>query len=192
MLQYFHHWAEIALRSSEIAGLAALLIAIVKIVWSVMDWISRTVRFHLARKLMRYDIDFGPFDGVPDDIEGVYCQVVRYGTDQYIEKMASEQEKFEGRLQNKVIRLSASKDRNGLYVVHLRLPVHRRIGTQFRLFVRVKPDGDMQKVNAFLSSIEVVSDVHPALYKRKLTFTVDIFPVVETVEGLKNNFFYPV
>lgn len=191
----FHEFFSQTLSSSkpqDLAALTVVLAAIAKIVWSTMGWIIRMVRFHFAGKIKCDAIDFGPFERVPRDIEGVYCQVVRYGTDQYIGKMASDQEKFEGRLQNKVLRMAVSKNHRDLYVVHLRLPVHRRIGTQFRLFVRVREEGNFKKVQQFLSGISEISNVDSALYKRKLSFTVDRFPIVKTVEGLKNNFFYPV
>jgi hypothetical protein len=45
--------------------------------------------------------------------EGVYCQIVRYGTDQYIEKMASDQERYEGRLQNRVYKLRTHRHGGG-------------------------------------------------------------------------------
>jgi len=84
--------------------------------------------------------------------------------------MASDQEKFEGRLQNDVFRVTTLKDDQGNYVVRLRLPVHKRLGTQFKLFVRLKPEGKSGAVVNFLNEFDSVSDVKLSLYKNHLKF----------------------
>lgn len=182
------------LRATESAGVAAILIAVARVVWAAVGWLIRAVSFYLGRKTMRYGISFGPIDNVPKEIEGVYCQIVRFGTDLYIEKMASDQERYEGRLQNKVQRLRTTRNRDGMLIVHFELPVHKRIGTQFKTFVRVRDPQALGRVEEFLLKQSFLSDVSVSEYQSppKVSFTLNMFPTVETVEGLKNNFFYPV
>ncbi len=55
----------------------------------------------------------------------LYCLVVRFGTDDYLASMASEQERHQGRLINRVVEI----ERDALL-----LPVHRKLGTQFKLY----------------------------------------------------------
>jgi hypothetical protein len=176
------------------AGAAALLIAFARVIWSIAGWLIRVTTFYFGRKTMRYGVPFGPIEHVPKSIEGVYCQIVRYGTDLYIEKMASDQEKYEGRLQNKVRRLRTRRDRNGEMIVSFDLPVHKRIGTQFKTFVRVRDPADLVPVEEFLKRQSFLADVKVSGYQKppKISFTLKMFPTVDTVDGLKNNFFFPV
>jgi hypothetical protein len=67
-------------------------------------------------------------------LSGFYCLVVRYGTDNYLSTLASDQEKFEGRLKNKIIRIETKLDGAENANLVLKLPVHKRIGTQFKVF----------------------------------------------------------
>jgi|GEM_PF-3671970 len=58
----------------------------------------------------------------------IYCLVVRFGTDEYLRDMASDQERYEGRLRNRVIAVEPGSE-----VVSL--PLHKRLGTQFKLYM---------------------------------------------------------
>ena len=81
-----------------------------------------------------------------------------------------------------------------MLVVQFQLPVHKRIGTQFKTFVRVRDPGDLDTVERFLAGLSFLSNVTSSQYLKppKVSFTIDMFPIVESVEGIKNNFFYPV
>jgi hypothetical protein len=185
---------DLSLRSSEIAGAAAILVAIARLAWSLVGYLLRVASFYLSRRISRYEIELGPIENVPRAISGIYCQIVRFGTDLYIEKMASDQERYEGRLQNKVRKLATHRTADGRLVVQFRLPVHKRIGTQFKTFVRVHDAKDLPAVEAFLGQLKIVSNVKSSPYQDppKVSFTINMFPIIETVEGIKNNFFYPV
>jgi len=185
---------DVITRSSEIAGAAAILVAIARISWSLVGYLMRIASFYLSRRVTPYVMEFGPIENVPKAISGVYCQVVRFGTDLYIEKMASDQERYEGRLQSKVFQLDTRRNADGELIVHFKLPVHKRIGTQFKLFVRVRDAKDLPAVEAFLKQLKSVSNVDASRFQSppKVSFTIDRFPIVSTVEGIKNNFCYPV
>ena len=128
----------------------------------------------------------------------MYCLIVRFGNDMYLTQIASDQEKFEGRLQNLVIPVDLSRD-----IVKLRLPVHRRIGTQFKLYLLAptpksaldiwnkltiyskrakKADGN------FLNSIKL-DEYAPK--GRKIWFRLENFDSSETVDGHLNNICLP-
>jgi hypothetical protein len=79
-------------------------------------------------------------------------------------------------------------------MVQLRQPVHKRLGTQFKIFVRLKELANSDEAVKFLSGIKVVSDVHVSQYHRptKITFIVERFAKLQTVEGLSDNFYYLV
>ncbi len=57
----------------------------------------------------------------------LYCLVVRFGTDAYRTNVASEQERYQGRLLNRVVEIKPDP-------MILNLPVHRKLGTQFKLY----------------------------------------------------------
>jgi hypothetical protein len=183
--------AESAVYVSMLSGLAT---AVARLVWSVSTWLLQAGRFYLSCRTTKHKMNFGPFKGVPKTIKGVYCQIIRYGTDQYIEKMASDQERYEGRLQNRVYKLKSRRDCRGQYIVRLALPVHKRLGTQFKLFVRLKDPSKADDVVKFLTDTQLLSQVHVSQYHSppKISFLVDRFSTVNTVEGLTNNFYYPI
>lgn len=122
-----------------------------------------------GRRITRYSIDVGPWPLQVGSVENVKlrCLVVRYGTDAYVERLASDQEKYEGRLRNRILknRVTIVRTRaDGLWpwlgyrwkrfvlgyepmerestriVGNFLLPVHKRLGTQFKLFFEIRAD----------------------------------------------------
>jgi hypothetical protein len=182
--------SESAVYISMLSGLAT---AVARLVWSLTTYLLQAGRFYLSCRTQKHEMNFGPFKNVPPAIEGVYCQIVRYGTDQYIEKMASDQERYEGRLQNRVYKLRTHRH-GGEYVVRVSFPVHKRLGTQFKLFVRLKDASKADDVVKFLTGTNLLSGVNFSPYHSppKVSFLVERFSKVQTVEGLTNNFYYPI
>ncbi len=123
----------------------------------------------------------------------VKCLVVRYGTDQYIEHMASDREKHDGRLQNMV--LPVHVNRNGQSVsFEVDLPVHKRLGTQFKCFVDVPMGGPAAEIKEFLASlpeIHEVSDSSSLDGGNRIFFLIKRFASVTTVDGFSNNMCFP-
>jgi len=183
--------SEYILLAVVIAGAAA---GAAKVAWSFVTYLLLVIRFHLSFRTLKYAMDLGPFDNVPTSIEGVYCHIIRYGTDLYIEKMASDQERYEGRLRNKVYKLKTRRDQQNRCVVQLYLRVHKRLGTQFKVFVRLKDSAGPDEVVKFLTDTKLVSGIHVSQHHgpTKITFIIDSFATVQTVEGITNNFLYPV
>jgi hypothetical protein len=183
--------SEYILLAIVISGAAA---GAAKVAWSFVTYVLQVIRFHFSFRTAKYSVDFGPFEDVPDSIDGVYCHIIRYGTDQYLEKMASDQERYEGRLRNKVYKLKTRRDQKNRCIVQLYLRVHKRLGTQFKVFVRLKELSNADEVVEFLTSTKLVSGIHVSRYHQptKITFIIEIFSTVQTVEGITNNFLYPV
>lgn len=133
-------------------------------------WLWRRLAAWLNRRVTRYAVDVGPWPLEVGSVENVKlrCLLVRYGTDPYIERMASDQEKYEGRLRNRIltnrVTITRTLKEDGLlpWLGHLwkcrilsydavpagstnivgkfLLPVHQRLGTQFKLFFQIKAD----------------------------------------------------
>jgi len=65
------------------------------------------------------------------------CLIIRYGNDKYLKGLATEEERWAGRLQNRVIPIPFENRASQLCGV-FKLPVHRRLGTQFICAITAK------------------------------------------------------
>lgn len=135
----------------------------------------------LDKKLEEYNLDSLP----------MFCLLVRFGNDKYLTNIASDQEKFEGRLQNKIILIDLSQD-----IVKLKLPIHRRMGTQFKLYLLAKNKDESVKIWKTLTEISKKISVGITLDSdepkgRKIWFRLTNFDTAITVEGHENNICLP-
>lgn len=129
------------------------------------------------------------------------CLIIRYGTDQYIEKMASDIDRQNGKLQNRIINFSTRIDTaSNETEFALKLPVHRRLGTQFKCFADIDeklPTGQkdelLEKLKTFLESSKIVSDVSisSSEHQHRVYFLLNRFGSVRTVDGFENNHCFP-
>jgi hypothetical protein len=151
------------------------------------SWHLRTVQRHtvaLARKQL-------PFD---HRILKPRCLIIRYGTDLYIEHLASDREQQDGRLQNRVVDVPITAHPDGSTSFRLRIPVHKRLGTQFKCFVDVQDKSKTAEVLDFLLGCHsIVSPEHSSspLHPSRLYFLLRDFDVVESVDKHRNNMCFP-
>lgn len=151
------------------------------------SWHLRTISRHtiaLARKRL-------PFD---HHLLKPSCLIIRYGTDPYVERLASDRERQDGRLQNRVIRLPIREHQDGSTTFRLRIPVHRRLGTQFKCFVDVGDPSKVQEVLAFLSKCPSISSPgcsSSPLHPQRIYFLLSTFDVVQSIDGHDNNMCFP-
>ena len=75
---------------------------------------------------------------------------VRFGSDQYLSSLANDQDKYEGWLRNKVLPIEMRFDVSGNATFTLRLPLHKRTGTQFKCFVTVRHADAVDALKQFL------------------------------------------
>jgi hypothetical protein len=155
-------------------------------------WNARNVPFTIPLSKRTAKVEF---EKIEDSIDKVACLLVRYGTDQYVGRLASDQEKYEGRLKNKVLPASIRIDEAGLVILTLRLPVHKRIGTQFRCFIDVSEVGNLEDVKEFLESCEGIKnvDISRGIRPKRILFLLDENPfgIVETIDKITNNMIFP-
>ncbi len=124
-----------------------------------------------------------------------YYLLIRYGTDQYIRDMASDEERWIGRLRNEIYALKAEEGSSGQIVLNLKLKVHRRLGTQFKVFFELdsRHEDKLDRVEAAFSEsgLEYSFASSPA-GKHRIFFILKDFGTVTTVDGLKNNMCFPI
>jgi hypothetical protein len=130
---------------------------------------------------------------IKDQIEGFSCMHVRFGSDQYLSSLASDQEKYEGRLRNKILPIEMRFDASGNAIFTLRLPLHKRIGTQFKCFVTVRREDAVEAVKQFLQGCDRINNlsVSKSVKSNRIYFLLDRFDQVTTVDDHINNMAFP-
>jgi hypothetical protein len=88
----------------KVLGLSAVVSALINATWFFVSWGLIAWRHRWSAKKTVYSVTFtrgmtaDKYEKIRTHSDGVYCLLVHYGTDQYIGALASDQEKYEGRL----------------------------------------------------------------------------------------------
>ena len=117
------------------------------------------------------------------------CLIVRYGTDEYIKLMANDQEKYDGRLRNDIIDIDYE---DGL--LHFVVPLHKRIGTQFKCFLETDSKEKAVKIIQRAEDFSGIYDLDLASsqHKNRVFFLLKDYGETKTVDGFKNNMIFPI
>lgn len=129
-------------REMQLATAAPLIVAICsfvgKIFWAAAGGALKKLASLWDEVIVECPV---PLGGIDEDLAklsctsaSLHCLVVRYGNDTYLRDMASDQEKYEGRLRNRVINVPRLGSDTKLL-----LPVHNRLGTQFKMYLSLIP-----------------------------------------------------
>jgi hypothetical protein len=89
-------------------------------------------------------------------IHGFYVIAARFGTEEYLEKFASDEERAEGRWRLAITKMPVRFDGKGDAFLVLKIPVHKFLGTQFKCFVAVRSDGDEGKLEQRMRNWEAL------------------------------------
>src|SRR5215813_6378962 len=90
----------------QILAGSAVVTAAINVIWFFMSRAMSSLLHWWNAKSTVCKVDFtrginkANYGNLTKLISGFYCLVVRYGTDQYVSSLASDQEKYEGRLKN--------------------------------------------------------------------------------------------
>lgn len=184
---------------ASVVGGSAVVAAVINVVSFYMSaWLTerrhkRATRDEVYEVALSREMSKERFQTLQVISEGVYCLLIRYGSDPYIEKLASDQERYEGRLKNAVIKIDARRDDEGNAIFTLRLPVHKRIGTQFKCFAVAKDAASIPALVEFLKNCERVHSVSPSqgVDAKRIYFLLDRFAPTTSVDGWENNIALP-
>jgi hypothetical protein len=178
---------------------AAVVVAVACVVWNAVMLIGRAIaemleangvkqRLIIARGLTRHD-----FDQVRKSIRGWRLMVVRYGTDDYLRSLASDADRYVGRPRRASSGMSLKLSASGEAILRWSLPVHPRLGTQFRCYVVTrKGAGGLAVLSDILKhydEIEVLPSDLPD--RRRVYFLLKHFEEITTAEGARNNYVAP-
>lgn len=177
----------------------AIITAVACTVWNLLMLIGRAIadtlevngvqhRLVIARGLTRHD-----FDQVRKSIRGWRLMVVRYGTDDYLRALAGEADRHIGRPRHSSSGMQLSLSASGEAILRWKLPVHRRLGTQFRCYVVTRKGGGGLSVLAdILKHYDEIEVLQPDLpERRRIYFLLAHFQIVTTAEGARNNYVAP-
>jgi len=185
---------------------SAFLAAAIRIIWFLISELIKWLKFiSSSKKIKDFGVKLNNLDyGCLKEEEVTFsCLLVRYGTDDYIKSLASDQDKYEGRLQNKIIKLDLKPLEDSRYELLLPIPIHKRIGTQFKCFVepkKPKKESDENEVKRMLTKIKGTLkkcddidkiDISASPNQNRVYFIIDKFHTVKTVDKLWNNFCFP-
>ena len=176
------------LRWEELAALTAVAAALARVGWGAASLSIRWLRFRLDAPVKHCTTDAGPYAAIPADAP-VKCLVVRYGRDDYLQTLASDQEKWEGRLQNRVLPTQKRCEGDRCKAT-VRLPVHRRLGTQFKFFVEFTEGAAADRL-ARSGQLRDASLSHTGDVWR-VWFLTDRWPDAPAVGGYSNNYWPPL
>ena len=154
----------------------------------VLEVGSRKQRIVIARGLTRHD-----YDQVRKGVRAWRLLVIRYGSEDYLRAMAGEADRHAGRTRHDVINMKLALSPIGEVTLSWRLPIHRRLGTQFRCYIDVREGGTGGDVlTGMLSHYDEIAVLatevpNPA----RLYFLLKRFRVITGADGLKQNFALP-
>jgi hypothetical protein len=101
--------------------------------WNTELWLnteSRHYRVDLGNKVTRVE-----FDNASHKMANFQCLIVRYGANDYLTGMASPEERSFGYTQLKKVPMAIDFEMNGDAVLDFEIPLHKRLGTQFKCFI---------------------------------------------------------
>jgi len=168
--------------------LAPVFALLVPIIWNFASIPISYIREFFMKKpaIIKLDIDLE----YPEFTNASFkCLLIRYGTDEYIKSMANDQEKYDGRLRNNII--------NGTYSggkLSFNIPLHKRIGTQFKCFLDVKTKEEAEKIVKMAEKFENIYDLSfsSSQYKNRVFFLLKDYGSTLTVDKLTNNMLFPI
>jgi len=176
----------------QLIKFVAIVTAVVTGVGRVVLWLLGQLydflRFKLLPIAKKYTLEL---EVQRDEILGLadfYCLIVRYGTDGFLRDLATDNDRKDGKLQLRIKRCRLAYDKKGTAFLKFKLPVHRRIGTQFKCFAEPKAGND-DKVLNILKSCKRLSGVQKShsVYDNRIYFLLNepyaqVYSVEELVE----------
>lgn len=142
----------------------------------------------IARGLTKHD-----FEQIRRGIKAWRLLLVRYGTDEYLRGMASDADRQLGRTRYEVINMKLALSNIGEVTLTWSLPVHSRLGSQFRCYIDMREGGVGSDVlTGMLSHYdEIMVQPTEAAHPQRMYFLLKRFRVVTSAEGVKQNMVLP-
>ena len=179
---------------------STVVTAAINVTWfvisSVLTWITRWLRLRTKSHdfVLGNTITRQKYEELSQDISGFYCLFVRYGSDDYLMKMASDEERYEGRLRLKLIPIEVKFNEKDQAVFTLTLTIHKSLGTQFKCFAQARSIERVPAVIERLKKCEHASMPRQSdsYHRDRIYFLLDQFVQIPTVDpAVTNNYIFP-
>lgn len=183
---------------------SALLLALARALWVIVGKATEALVFRMALRTTTLTVRLLARASPPPAIKAVRLLFIRHGNDTYIQHLASDQERNHGRLKNSIQPVRVTQSGEGV-ALGFSVKVHNRLGTQFKMFIEVEPEGqwtprdirDNPSVKAVLDYLALhdnVDDIGISARpgRVRIFFLLRDFDEVTTVEGFRNNMIWPV
>jgi len=182
-----------SLTTQELLLNSTILAIVFRSVWGLFSEVTNRLRNFISKKVITYEIELGRYHPETEGLIQFNCLLIRHGTDNYIQALASEADKFDGKLQNKIIPIEVKHKEDGAFFI-LKLPVHERVGTQFKCFADVSQNLDLDAVRDSLTECEKIYDISKSSsqFKNRLYFLLKDFETINSIDDIENNMCYPV
>jgi len=182
-----------AFSSRDLVLNSAIIAAAIKVIWTILTEVFKFIRNTRLHKTLDLLIPIFPYKEDYDDFIDFKCLIIRYGTDQYFQHLASDREKHDGKLKNKTIDLKVIHKQSNLPELGLLLPVHKRLGTQFKCFAEIK---DPKRIDEFIEEFSKCKKItalskSKSLFHNRVYFLLNDFGTAKTVDGFTNNLCLP-
>lgn len=141
----------------------------------------------IARGLTRHD-----FEQIRKGIKAWRLLLVRYGTDDYLRGGAGEADRQAGRSRYEVINMKLALSNVGEVTLTWSLPVHRRLGTQFRCYIDLREGGVGGGVlTGMLSHYDEIEVLPADQGATRVYFLLKRFRTVTAPDGAKQSVVLP-
>lgn len=179
---------DIAVATTVVAAVWGALRLAVSQITDMLEVETTKQRMVIARGLTRHD-----FEQVRKAIRGWYLLLVRYGTDDYLRSMAGPGDRHVGRPRYATLGMTLSLSPTGEVTLQWSLPVHRRLGSQFRCYIETRHGTTGPSVlTGMLKHYDEIEVLEPEVEDpKRVYFLLKRFPVITTPEGIKQNFVLP-
>ena len=179
---------------------SAVVAFVINLVWQGLSFAWTEAARWLRLRTKSHDFVLGnaitrqKYEELSQDISGFYCLFVRYGSDNYLMKMASDEERYEGRLRLKLIPIEVKFNEKDQAVFTLTLTIHKSLGTQFKCFAQARSIERVPAVIERLKKCEHASMPRQSdsYHRDRIYFLLDQFVQIPTVDpAVTNNYIFP-
>jgi hypothetical protein len=179
---------------------SAVVAFVINLVWQGLSFAWTEAARWLRLRTKSHDFVLGnaitrqKYEELSQDISGFYCLFVRYGSDDYLMKMASDEERYEGRLRLKLIPIKVQFNEKDQAVFTLTLAIHKSLGTQFKCFAQARSIERVPAVIERLKNCEHASMAQQSdsYHRDRIYLLLDQFVRIPTVDpAVTNNYIFP-
>jgi hypothetical protein len=173
------------------AFLTAIVTAVATVTWKITNQLFFRFgeKFRVCETELQCNFGKSVFDKISHD--KVFLHIVKFGTDEYLSTLASELEKFDRRLRNKI--RPATWDNENLSLLTM-VPLHKFLGTQFKFFLTAPSFAEAEQIVSTLKECPNVSDCDISMDSTgfNVYFLSTQFATTTTIDKFKNNFLSPI